>query len=58
MRFVFLILLAILAVAAFATAILLNNVILFATSISLALAAYLADRRYREYFELAELKKR
>ena len=54
MRFVFLILLAILAVAAFATAILLNNVILFATSISLALAAYLADRRYREYFELTK----
>ena len=56
MKLFILALLALAALSCFAIGIVLNNLILLATSICLALAAYLADRRYQEYFELAEMK--
>ncbi len=55
-RFI-LFLLAMTSLACFATGILYNNIIFFACSITLALAAYLADRRYQAYFDLSELRK-
>ena len=56
MKLFILVLLALAALICFAMGIVLNNLILLATSICLALAAYLADRRYQEYFEIAEMK--
>ena len=56
MKFVILLLLVVAAIIAFALAIILNNFILFSTSIAFALAAYLSDNRYREYFDMSELK--
>ncbi len=58
MKYVFLLLLSVAAVISFGLAIVLNNLILFATSIAFALAAYLSDKRYREYFDMTELKNR
>ena len=56
MKLFILVLLALAALSCFAFGIALNNLILLATSVCLALAAYLADRRYQAYFELNEFK--
>lgn len=58
MKHIFLILLVLAAIISFGLALVFNNLFLFFTSISFALAAYLSDKHYREYFDLSELQKR
>lgn len=48
--------LAVTALLSFCAGIVMSNIILLATSICLAIAAYLVDKRHREYFDLSEMK--
>lgn len=57
MKRLILIVLALAALAAFLLGIVLNNLVVLVSSILLALAAFLADRKFNKYFDIRELRK-